>query len=135
MIVFIWKIPVFQGEISGSQLRDLAYEGWPSSHVNEKNFRRDFTERRDPGKQITFSGHHIRWCLNGNETALQAGLALFAEITCEICFGLHLSRASPRKRDLAINYPISHLGGKGGREILHVNKLRRAGPSITIQPC
>ena len=63
----------------------------------------------------------------GSEPAVQAGPALFAEISppcefpCNICFRLHVRRASPPIRDLAIDYPRSRLGGL---VIFHVNTRR-----------
>ena len=37
------------GEISGSQKRDSAKEGWPSSRINENKFWKEFN--RDAGSQ------------------------------------------------------------------------------------
>ena len=60
---------------------------------------------------------YLRRCLYGSEPALLVGLALFAKIPPlsqflrKICFHLYEKRASPLKRDLAIDYPRSRLGG------------------------
>ena len=76
----------------------------------------------------------MKWWLHGSEAALLVGLALFAEISlpceipCIICFRLHGRRASPPKRDFAIDYPRSRIGGL---EIFHISVLRRAGPPMT----
>ena len=60
---------------------------------------------------LQFNCEILRWYLHGSELALLAGLALLAEISspceilCKICFRLHVRRASPPRRVLAINYP------------------------------
>ena len=87
---------------------------------------------RNPVKSVmlALSG----WSLRGSEPDLLVGQALFAEISppselpCKICFRLRERKASPPKQDLAIDYPISRLGGL---KIFHVNTLRRAGCPIT----
>ena len=63
-----------------------------------------------------------------SDSAVLERLAIFAkisppsQISCKICSQLHVRRASQPKRDLAIDYLRSHLGGL---EIFHINTVRR----------
>ena len=73
------------------------------------NFKIAVSINRFPAGLVFF---YFWWCFHGSEQAILVRLALLAEISppceipCKICFRLHERRASPTKRDLAIDCSV-----------------------------